>query len=124
MEIYEPSSLAGGKVERNIHKEKYKSQQENCRKEEGGDFPQEPHSFTWPLKMDEKNIQKDLHLLQDTHSSVAHQCWIVASLEDQSSLESKEDMWKALSTRQGEFLQFFFIEMVLLSLLMCFKEHP
>ena len=43
VEIYEPSSLTGGKAERKIHKEKYKSQQENCRKEEGGDFPQEPH---------------------------------------------------------------------------------
>ena len=72
MEIYEPSSLAGGKAERKIHKEKYKSQQENCRKEEGGDFPQDPHSFPWPLKMDDKNIQKALHLLQDTPSSVAH----------------------------------------------------
>ena len=106
VEIYDPSSLAGGKVERKIHKEKYKSQQENCRKEEGGDFSQEPHSFPWTLKMDEKNIQKAVHLLQDTDSSVAHQCWIAASLEDQSSLESKEDMWKALSTIQGEFLQF------------------
>ena len=73
VEIYEPSSLAGGKAESKIHKKKYKSQQENCRKEEGDDFPQEPHSFPWPLKMDEKNIQKALHLLQDTHSSVAHQ---------------------------------------------------
>ena len=70
-----------------------------------GDFPQEPHSFPWPLKMDEKNIQKDLHLLQDIHSSVAHQCWIVASLEDQYSLESKEEMQKALPTIQGELLQ-------------------
>ena len=77
VESCDPSSLAGGKAERKIHKEKYKSQQENCRKEEGGDFPQEPHSFPWPLKMDEKKIQKDLHLLQDTPSSVAHQCWIV-----------------------------------------------
>ena len=58
--------------------------------------------------MDEKNIQKALHLLQDTHSSVAHQCWIVASSEDQSSLESKEEMRKALSTIQGEFLQLLF----------------
>ena len=57
--------------------------------------------------MDEKNIQNDLHLLQDTHSSVAHQCWIVASLEDQSSLESKEEMQKALSTIQGEFSKLF-----------------
>ena len=55
--------------------------------------------------MDEKKIQKDLHLLQDTHSSVAHQCSIAASLEDQSSLESKEEMRKALSTIQGEFQQ-------------------
>ena len=55
--------------------------------------------------MDEKKIQKDLHLLQDTHSSVAHQCWIAASLEDQSSLESKEEMQNALSTIQGEFLK-------------------
>ena len=72
MDIYEPSRLAGGKAERKIHKEKYKSQQENWREEEGGDFPQEPHSFPWPLKMYENNIQKDLHLLQDTHSSVTH----------------------------------------------------
>ena len=55
-------------------------------KEEGGDFPQEPHSFPWPLKMDEKKIQKALHLLQDTHSSMAHQCWIAASSKYQSSL--------------------------------------
>ena len=92
MEIYEPSSLAGGEASRDIHKENCKSQQENCRKEEGGDFPQEPLSFPWPLKMDENNIQKALHLLQDTHSSVAHLCWIVTSLEDQSSLESKEEI--------------------------------
>ena len=44
-ESYEPSSIPGGKAERKIHKEKCKSHQENCRKEEGGDFPQEPHSF-------------------------------------------------------------------------------
>ena len=105
VESYEPSSIAGGKEKIKIPKEKCKSHQENCRKEEGGDFPQEPHSFPWPLKMDEKNIQKALHLLQDTHSSVAHQCWIVASLEDQSSLESKQEMQKALFTIQGEFLQ-------------------
>ena len=37
---------------------------------------------------------------------MAHKCWIVASLEDQSSIESKEEMRKALSTIQGEFLQF------------------
>ena len=43
VERCEPS-LAGGEATRNIHKEKCKSQQENCRKE-GGDFPQEPHSF-------------------------------------------------------------------------------
>ena len=54
--------------------------------------------------MDEKNIQKDLHLLQDTHSLVAHPYWIAASLEYQSSLESKE-IQKALSTIQGEFLK-------------------
>ena len=80
----------------------------HCKKiaeKEGGDFPQEPHSFPWPLKMDENNIQKALHIFQDTHSSVAHQCWIAASLEDQSSLESKEEMQKALSTIQGEFLK-------------------
>ena len=47
-ESYYPSSLVGGKAERKIHKEKYKSQQETCRKEERDDFPQEPHSFTWP----------------------------------------------------------------------------
>ena len=105
MEIYEPSSLVGGKAERKIHKDKYKSQQENCRKEEGGDFPQEPHSFPWPSKMYENNIQKDLHLLQDTHSSMAHQCWTNASLEDQSSLESKEETWKTFYAIQGEFLQ-------------------
>ena len=58
--------------------------------------------------MDENNIQKALHLLQDTHSSVAHQFWIVASSEDQSSLESKEEMRKALSTIQGELLQFIY----------------
>ena len=40
VEIYEPSSLAGGKAERKIHKEKYKSLQDNCIQEEGGDFPQ------------------------------------------------------------------------------------
>ena len=50
-------------------------------------------------------FKKALYLLQDTHSSVAHQCWIAASLEDQSSLESKEEMQKALSTIQGEFLK-------------------
>ena len=63
VESYEPSILAGGKVKRKIHKEKCMSLQENCRKEVGGDFPQESHLFPWPLKMDEKNIQKDLHLL-------------------------------------------------------------
>ena len=56
VESYDPSSLAGGKAERNINKEKCKSQEENCRKEEGGNFPQEPHSFPWPLKMDKNNI--------------------------------------------------------------------
>ena len=55
--------------------------------------------------MDENKIQKSLHLLQYTHSSVAHQCWIVASLEDQSSLESKQEIQKVLSTLQGELLQ-------------------
>ena len=45
VEIYEPSSLVGGKVERKIHKEKYKSLQENCRKEEGGDFLKSPTHF-------------------------------------------------------------------------------
>ena len=55
--------------------------------------------------MDKNNIQKDLHLVQDTHYSVAQQCCIAASLEDQSSLESKEEMQKALSTIQGELLQ-------------------
>ena len=48
VESYGPPSIVGGKAERKIHKQKYKSQQENCRKEEGGDFPQEPHSFHWP----------------------------------------------------------------------------
>ena len=96
VDSYEPSSITGGKEKIKIPKEKCKSHQENCRKEEGGDFPQEPHSFPWPLKMDEKKIQKALHLLQDTHSSVAHQCWIAASLEDQSSLESKEEMRKGI----------------------------
>ena len=56
VESYEPYSIAGGKAERKIQKGKCKSWKENCRKEEGGDFPQEPHSFPWPLKMDEKNI--------------------------------------------------------------------
>ena len=79
--------------------------QDNCRKEEGDDFTQEPHSFDWTFKMDEKKIQKDLHLLQETHALVSHQYWIAASSEDQSSLESKEEMQKALSTIQGEFLQ-------------------
>ena len=55
--------------------------------------------------MDEKKIQEALHLIRDTHASVSHQCWIAASLEDQSSLESKEEMQKALSTIQGEFLK-------------------
>ena len=55
--------------------------------------------------MDEKNIKNALHLLQDTHYLMAHQCWIDASLEDQSSLDSKEYMHKALSTIQGEFLK-------------------
>ena len=63
VESYEPSSIAGGKEEIKIHKERCKSQQENCRKEEGGDIPQESHSFPWPLKMDQKKIQKALHLL-------------------------------------------------------------
>ena len=108
MERHDPSSLVGGKVKRKIHKEKCESQQENCRKEEGGDFPQKPHSFPWPLKMDEKNIQKDLHLLQDTHASLAYRFWIVASLEDQYSIESKEEMRKALSTLQEKFLKLLF----------------
>ena len=56
--------------------------------------------------MDENNIQKDLHLIQDTHASVAHHFWIDSSLEDQYSLESKEEMQKALSTIQGDFFQF------------------
>ena len=55
--------------------------------------------------MDEKKIQKASPLVQDTHSLVAHQCWISTSLEDQYSLESKEEMQKELSTIQGEFLQ-------------------
>ena len=58
--------------------------------------------------MDENNIQVALHLLHDTHALVSHQCWIVASLEDQYSLEAKEEIWKALSTIQGDFLQFIF----------------
>ena len=57
--------------------------------------------------MDENNIQVALHLLHDTHALVSQQCWLVASLEDQSSLESKEEMQKALSTIQGEFLKLF-----------------
>ena len=56
--------------------------------------------------MDEKNIQEDLHLIHDTHALVSHQCWITASLDDQSSLEAKEEIQKALSTIQGDFLQF------------------
>ena len=36
---------------------------------------------------------------------MAHNCWIVASLEDQSSLKAKEEMRKALSTIQGDLLQ-------------------
>ena len=55
--------------------------------------------------MDENNIQKDLQLLQDTHSLVSHHCWIVVSLEDQSPLESKEEMRKELYTIQGDLLQ-------------------
>ena len=39
---------------------------------------------------------------------MAHQCWIEASLEYQSSLESKEEMQKELYTIQGEFLQLLF----------------
>ena len=74
--------------------------------------------------MDEKNIQKDLHLLQDMHSLVAQQCWIVASLEDQSSLESKEEMQKALSTIQGEFLKLLFDRDYLIDFSMCCMEHP
>ena len=84
---------------------KCKSLQDNCSKEEGDDFPQEIHSFSRPSNMDENKIQESLHLLHDTHASVSHQCWITASLEDQSSLESKEEMQKALSTIQGEFLK-------------------
>ena len=45
VDIHDPSSLAGGKVERKIHKEKYKSQQENCRKEEGVIFLKSPTHF-------------------------------------------------------------------------------
>ena len=45
VESYEPSSIAGGKEKIKIPKEKCKSHQENCRKEEGGDFPQEPTRF-------------------------------------------------------------------------------
>ena len=48
--------------------------------------------------MDEMKIQEALHLLDDTD----------ASLEDQSSLESKEEMHKALSRIQGEFLKLIF----------------
>ena len=70
VEIYEPYSLASEKAKIKIHKEKCKSLQDNCRKEEGGDFPKEFHSFSCNYKMDEKNIQKYLHLLQDTHDSV------------------------------------------------------
>ena len=58
--------------------------------------------------MDEKNIQEALHLLHDKHASVSHQCWIIASLEDPYSLEAKEEIQKALSTIQGDFLQFIF----------------
>ena len=39
VESYEPSSLAGGKVERKIHKEKCKSLQDNWREDEGGVLP-------------------------------------------------------------------------------------
>ena len=56
VDIYEPSSLAGGKAERKIHKEKCNSLQDNCRKEEGGYFPQEPHSFYWPLNICDNKI--------------------------------------------------------------------
>ena len=56
--------------------------------------------------MDEKNIQEALHIFHDRHASMSHQCWIVYSLEDQSSLEAKEETQKELSTIQGEFIQF------------------
>ena len=58
--------------------------------------------------MDENKIQEALHLLHDTYASVSHPCWIVASLEDQSSLEAKEEIRKALSTIQGDFSQFIY----------------
>ena len=46
-----------------------------------------------------------LKLLHDTYALVSHQCWIIASLEYQSSLEAKEEIKNALSTIQGDFLQ-------------------
>ena len=103
--IYEPSILASGKEETNIHEEKYTSLEDNCSKKEGDDFPKEPHSFLWPLKMDENNIQEALHLLHDTHALVSYKCWIFASLEDHASLEAKEEIQEALYTIQGDFLQ-------------------
>ena len=36
-------TIAGGEAARAIHKEKCKSLQDNCSKEEGGDFPEEIH---------------------------------------------------------------------------------
>ena len=38
VESFEPSSLAGGKEETNIHEEKCKSLQDNCSKEKGDAF--------------------------------------------------------------------------------------
>ena len=72
IESYEPYILASGKAETKIHEEKCKSLQDNCIKEEGDDFPQELHSFSWPLNMDEKKIQDSLHILHDTHALVSH----------------------------------------------------
>ena len=43
-----------------------------------------------------------------THDLVSHKCWITTSLEDQYSLESKEETEEAFSTIQGEFLKFLF----------------
>ena len=48
---------------------------------------------------------KRLYTFSKTHALVAYQCWIASLLEDQSSLEAKEEMWKALSTIQGDLLQ-------------------
>ena len=36
---------------------------------------------------------------------MSHQCWIIALLEDQTYLEAKENIQKALSAIQGNFLQ-------------------